>query len=146
MDTDFGGTFHPELLICNTTKYIRYVKQVTTNPKRIREIIDMGKMRQITNTLEQSRKEARKINNSLFIEEKDNDLPNFKPRGNLFGDDDDISELNGGKIKKINKKSKRTNKKSKRTNKKSKRTNKKSKRTNKKLKRTNKKSKRTKKI
>lgn len=137
MDTDFGGTFHPELLICNATKYVRYVKQVTINPKRIREIVDMGKMRQITNTLEQSRKEARKINNSLFIEEKDNDLPNFKPRGNLFGDDDDdTSELNGGKIKKANKKLKKTNKKS---NKKSKKANKKSKnKSNKKSKRINK--------
>jgi Tfp pilus assembly protein FimT len=117
------------------------VKQVTINPKRIREIVDMGKMRQITNTLEQSRKEARKINNSLFIEEKDNDLPNFKPRGNLFGDDD-TPELNGGKTKKANKKSKRIkNKKSKKANKKSKRIkNKKSKRIkNKKSKRTNKK-------
>jgi hypothetical protein len=106
MDTDFGGKFHPELLICNATNYVQYVKQITTSQKRIQEIIEMGKLKQMSNNLEQSRKEARKKRSPIFQENNDA----FKPRKNLF--DDDTPELNGGKNRIIKRKTnkRKTNK------------------------------------
>ena len=107
METDFGGTFHPELLICNASKYVKYVKQVTTSTKRVEEIIEMGKLKRMTDDLEQSRKEARKkyhkpIHTNTI---NTNDDFDFKPSKNLFGDDDD--EFSGGRKRTPTKKTKK---------------------------------------
>lgn len=99
IETDFGGKFHPELMICNASKYVKYVKQITTDPKRIEEIIQQGKLKQMTDDLEQSRKLAKK-NRQRSTNYNDD---GFKPSKNLFGDDDDF---NGGRKKTITKKNK----------------------------------------
>jgi hypothetical protein len=112
MDTDFGGKFHPELLICNANEYVQFIKQVTVDSVRIKEIIEMGKMKQMKSNLEQSRKDAKKKGTQRLFEQDFNNLNSFKTNRNLFNDfidDDDITyKKNGGtKKKKTNKRIKK---------------------------------------
>lgn len=113
METDFGGTFHPELLICNASQYVNYVKQVTTSERRIQEILEAGKLKKMTDNLEQSRKEAKKKTRGSIFYSNANDIV---PKANLFGDDD-TPELNGGKRRKTTNKRKKSKKSRKQTNK-----------------------------
>ena len=111
MDTDFGGKFHPELLICNATEFVKYVGQVTVSSVRIQEIIEMGKMKQMKSNLEQLRKDAKKKGTQRLFEDNFDNLNSVKTNRNLFDDfsddEDIIYKKNGGtKKKKTNKRNK----------------------------------------
>jgi hypothetical protein len=125
MDTDFGGKFHPELLICNASKYVKYVRQVTTNSRRIEEIIESQKLKQLTNNLEQARRQAKNNFKKKLLLNLDNEsqiqIQNQTKR-NLFNDDSDNEKINGGKKKQGYRNSRRTRIKSRRTRIKSRRT------------------------
>lgn len=105
METDMGGIFHDELMICNTDG-IEYVKQVTPD-YRVKNIIESGKLKSLSKSMKASRKANRPsgkfIDDDEFVSRgrlmfgDDND---FKPKRNLF--DDDIT--GGKKYKRIKKK------------------------------------------
>jgi hypothetical protein len=112
METDFGGKFHPELLICNASEYVQYIGQITISSLRIQEIVEMGKMKQMKSNLEQSRKDAKKKGSQRLFEQEFNNLNSFKANRNLFDDfsdeEDIIYKKNGGaKKKKTNKRIKK---------------------------------------
>ena len=106
MATDFGGTFHPELLICNS-KGIQFIKQITTKQK-MNQILEDAKLFKISSDMRSDRSSNKKQRIDLNL---DND-PTFK-KGPLFGadeddededdeddeddDEDDEMELDGGK-------------------------------------------------
>lgn len=65
MDTDSGGIFHPELMICNAADSIKLVKQVTVQQK-VTAILQEGRMKK----LEEERKNARKESKLKLRKEK----------------------------------------------------------------------------
>lgn len=93
MATDFKGTFHPELLICNC-QGIQFVKQITSIEK-MNKILDDAKLYKISSDMKFNRASNKKPRIDLNL---DND-PIFK-KGPLFDEDDDEMELDGGKISK----------------------------------------------
>jgi hypothetical protein len=93
MATDFKGTFHPELLICNC-QGIQFVKQITSTEK-MNKILDDAKLYKISSDMKSERASKKKQKVVLNL---DND-PIFK-KGPLFDEDDDEMELDGGKISK----------------------------------------------
>jgi len=106
MATDFKGTFHPELLICNC-QGIQFVKQITSTEK-MNKILDDAKLYKISSDMKSDRASNKKQKVDLNL---DND-PSFR-KGTLFGSDDEM-ELDGGKLKKI-RRNKKTNRKRKKT-------------------------------
>jgi hypothetical protein len=103
MATDFKGSFHPELLICNC-QGIQFVKQITSTEK-MNKILDDAKLYKISSDMKSDRASNKKQKVNLNL---DND-PTFR-KGPLFGRDDEM-ELDGGKLKKVrrNKKTIRIN-------------------------------------
>jgi hypothetical protein len=104
MKTDLGGTFHPELLICNANSFVELVGKITPD-NRIESIIERSKLDKLNREMKEKKKGKRNYMNS--------DIPksrlfedNFVSRSNLFGDD----ELSGGKRKRKTKKQKRSKK------------------------------------
>ena len=110
MATDFKGSFHPELLICNC-QGIQFVKQITSTEK-MNKILDDAKLYKISSDMKSDRASNKKQKVNLNL---DND-PTFR-KGPLFGSDDEM-ELDGGKLKKVrrNKKTIRINNKTIRQN------------------------------
>jgi hypothetical protein len=106
MTTDFKGTFHPELLICNC-QGIQFVKQITSTEK-MNKILDDAKLYKISSDMKSERASNKKQKVDLNL---DND-PTFR-KGPLFGSDEEM-ELDGGKLKKI-RRNKTTNRKRKKT-------------------------------
>jgi hypothetical protein len=102
MPTDFKGSFHPELLICNC-QGIQFVKQITSTEK-MNKILDDAKLYKISSDMKSDRASNKKQKVDLNL---DND-PTFR-KGPLFGSDEEM-ELDGGKLKKI-RRNKTTNRK-----------------------------------
>lgn len=108
MQTDMGGKFHDELMICNADG-VQYVKQVTPD-SRVNNIIESGKLKSLSKSMKNSRKQNRmSIQNNnepvkkLFSDDN-NDNDNKPVKKLLFDDDDDF---NGGRKSKKNKKTKK---------------------------------------
>lgn len=68
------GELNPELMICNATKIVNFVAQVT-NTNRVRAILEEGEARKRAEELRESRKKRRPI--PITEEEKDDTQPNI---------------------------------------------------------------------
>ena len=98
MATVAGGTFHPELMFCNIDG-IHYVKQITTDDRRIEQLLMNCREKAISERLKEDRKNAakqrgRKIYDSDFDEDdnRENTRPLTNRRLNKFSDDTDFDE------------------------------------------------------
>jgi hypothetical protein len=58
METDFGGSFHPEFMICNIQNGIQYVRQVT-GESQMHAILDKEREKQVEQQREAARRSAR---------------------------------------------------------------------------------------
>lgn len=123
MKTDnIGGTFHPELMICNADG-IQYVGKVTPD-SRVESIIERGKLEKLSKQMKETRKkrpgplESPPKMRRLTFGETNNNNPNITPNRNhyeneneeqnisangmqrlVFSDDDDEEDFNiKGKI------------------------------------------------
>lgn len=68
MDTDFGGKFHPELMVCNVSG-IRCLGRIT-NDKRVKEILDEDKLKRLANEMKNKR-------NTRNIDNNEHDIDNI---------------------------------------------------------------------
>ncbi len=84
METDFGGSFHPEFMICNIQNGIQYVKQVTRE-RQMHTILDKEREKQIEQERESARRSARE---ELRKQIRPVEVPSFSSRLD-FGDDGD---------------------------------------------------------
>ena len=71
LNTDFGGKFHPEIMICDP-KHIKYPIQVTVDEKKINNIIENYKAKKNAREDKEKRDAAKKKQRSFFFME-DND-------------------------------------------------------------------------
>jgi hypothetical protein len=122
MATVAGGTFHPELMFCNIDG-IHYVKQITTDDRRIEQLLMNCREKAISQRLKEDRKNAmkqrgRKIYDSDFDEDdSENSRPLTNRRLNKFSlDSDDADDKDSlfrgslfGGLKKGTTKKRRTN-------------------------------------
>lgn len=81
METDFGGSFHPEFMFCDI-KGINYVKKVTSD-ERVNEILESEKQKATSRKL----KDSRKKNKRFYLEDYDNEY-----RGDVNNYQDDHAE------------------------------------------------------
>jgi hypothetical protein len=103
LETDFGGSFHPEILLCNMEN-ITFVGQITKDKNEITSLIDTHEMQLLGKKQKESRKKKthRKDEFSPIKMRPLFGSPNKK--GSLFDDDDD--EVKGGKSRNYRNKSK----------------------------------------
>jgi hypothetical protein len=103
METSFEGTFHPELLICNTNG-IKFLNQITSKEKMMK-IFEEAKLKKLADDikLQRSNKRRERLNNF-------DNSPNKFRRGISFGLDN--MDLDGGFIKKFKKRSRKSKKRS----------------------------------
>ncbi len=105
MQTDFGGTFHTELLICNASNAVKLIKKVTNDIRTV-SIIEEEKLKEMGKQLKDKRRKKQKYSSmyddntplkkrNLFGDD-DGDNKNVSFSRNLFGDDD----MSGGKKRK----------------------------------------------
>ena len=103
LETDFGGSFHPEILLCDINN-VTLIKQITTKSKEINQFIDKQNSLNVAKDLKEKRKKPVKrlsFNN-------DHDEEEVKPLNRLlFDDDEDDSPMKkGGKSRKLRNKTK----------------------------------------
>uniref|UniRef100_A0A6C0KRM4 Uncharacterized protein n=1 Tax=viral metagenome TaxID=1070528 RepID=A0A6C0KRM4_9ZZZZ len=104
MATSFQGTFHPELLICNTNG-IKFVNQITSKEKMMK-ILEDAKLKKLADDIKLQRNNRRRerLNNDDHFDNS----PNKFRRGISFNLDN--MDLDGGSIKKFKKRSKKAKK------------------------------------
>ena len=107
MNTEAGGSFHREIVICNPKDKLEYVKQITDN-ERADLLKKEWKLKQIELQDKENRKKKKPIENEIQSDENDDETkPGFF--ANLFGtnDDDEGYKTPGGAKNKKNKKNKK---------------------------------------
>lgn len=120
METDFGGDFHAEIMICDTTN-ISFSRIITTDPKIIASAIDKNNLvnrekERVGNKKQRISQFSQPPPKTLFGDDDDDEPPsktlfgNDKPRPKTLFDDDD-EPMTGGKRKTKSMKKKKNNKK-----------------------------------
>jgi response regulator RpfG family c-di-GMP phosphodiesterase len=104
MSTYGVGLFHDEFMICKMDG-IEYVQQITTDNKKIQNILQTAELKRHAKEMKESRQKKRQFVSSPI-----------KIKGNLFDDDDEILN-NGGNKKRTYKKRLNKKRKTNKTNK-----------------------------
>ena len=75
METDAGGHFHPEIMICEPDKFVGLPKQVTVDEQKIQKIIKDYEEKRMARRLKEERDmKRRRQKKSFFKEEEEEDI------------------------------------------------------------------------
>jgi hypothetical protein len=94
METDMGGRFHPEFMICNAAAGVENVRQVTTEA-RVNSILREAELKRHAEDMKAARKKPRNTRitsehkGRLFMDDDEELDNNGIPNKRLFGDDDE---------------------------------------------------------
>lgn len=84
MKTDFGGEFHIELLICDASTEIEFVRRITNDAQKIESILEKAKLKRLGEMQEAKRQEAKRNKKRRYEDEDTMDISVSPPGRNMF--------------------------------------------------------------